>query len=530
MNGNRLAIDTRNPNVCRQVVADLPITNVAAAHATLGNLLSAMYEASPPAADYLAILEQTRQPLIFLQEGVGARYASRPLPANEEESRAFEGTVRLWRLAADSYARVAQLGGGDESIRTQLALVCQRCIHYAGQVIVEHYRARRVLAPHLWMDLHGYFETAEEWQLATQPVAEPVGGTPCNASETFVAVLLLDLANPFSRTPKELVWIQRWARKMAADIQLRPAGESSAKHKGYAVDLMLDRGPLPIEQVIASPSLRLFHTGQLAERFHTLLGRLKDGYTPGSLGLGDDCPKSMAQRLLLQLYRPWCLAAMPRRFERNRASGSLSVVYDIESIYFRIAGIEFSQPGSMRSYSRAEIDQMMTFNHQVDPGRLVNLNAVLARHPVDHWNVADQSLNGYRILRTTPMAPRVEHGQLMAVQAPNRDDFALAHVTWLALERDGSLQAGLQLLPSPARGVAVRGTGPNVATTHPYFPGFFLPAMQSLKEPVSIIIPAGWYVPARIIEVITDRPVLMQLGELLARGANFERCSFTLVS
>jgi hypothetical protein len=76
----------------------------------------------------------------------------------------------------------------------------------------------------------------------------------------------------------------------------------------------------------------------------------------------------------------------------------------------------------------------------------------------------------------------------------------------------------------------VRGTGSGVLATDPYAPGFFLPALQTLKEPVSIILPPGWFVPGRIVEVVTDRPVLMQLTELLTRGANFERCTFTLVS
>jgi hypothetical protein len=525
----RLAINSQNAEQCRHYVANLPITDIATAHSMLHGLLTAMYQAPPPAIDYLAILEQTRQPMIFLQEGVGARYASRPLPANEDEKRAFEDTVGLWQLAADSYARVAQLGGGEEAIHKVLALVCQRCIQYAGQVIIEYYRARRLLAPRLWIDLHGYYETAEEWGLATLPVAEPIGGTPITATETFVTVLLLDLANPYSRTPKELSWIQRWARKMAADIVLKPGGELPANHKGYVIDLMQDRGPRPAEHVARGDSIRLFDTAQLAERVHTLLGKLKDGYTPGSLGLGDDCPKSLAQRLLLQLYRPWCLAAMPRRFERNRASGALSVVYEIESIFFRITGVQFTQPGHTRTYSRAEIEQMITFNHQVDDKRPVNVAAILARHPVDQWNIADQSLNGFRVLRTT-QGPRVEHGQLLAIKVPTKDQFSLAHVTWLALERDGSLQAGLQLLPSPARGVAVRGTGSGVLATDPYAPGFFLPALQTLKEPVSIILPPGWFVPGRIVEVVTDRPVLMQLTELLTRGANFERCTFTLVS
>jgi hypothetical protein len=522
-------IDTRNSRHCEHVVASLPITNSIKAHQILHELLTGMYDAPPPPAAYLAVLELARQPLIFLQENVGTRYASRPLPADSEESAAFERTVALWRLASDSYARVAQLGGGEEQIRKQLGLVCQRCVHYAGQSIVEHYRARRSLAPRLWIDLHGYYETAEEWGFADEPVAEPIGGTPTTASEAYAAVLLTELANPYSRTPKELSWILRWARKMAAGTVLRQPETGTTSAHGYSVDLMQDRGPRPADQVAMTLSTRLFDTSGLGERVQTLLGRLKDGYTPGSLGLGDDCPKTQAQRLLLHLYRPWCLAAMPRRFERNRASGTLAVAYEIESIYFHLTNAEFVQPSHVRTYSRAEVDEMITFKYQLESDRPVNLAAVQARHPVDAWEIADQSLNGFRVLRL-PKGPRIEHGQLMAVKPPNKDQFVLAHVTWLALERDGRLQAGLQLLPSPSRGIKVRGTGGAVSPSDKYSPGFFLPAVPALKEQVSIILPAGWYSPGRVIEILTDRPVLVKLGELLARGANFERSTFTLTS
>jgi hypothetical protein len=292
---------------------------------------------------------------------------------------------------------------------------------------------------------------------------------------------------------------------------------------------MQDRGPRPADHVAVTASTRLFDTTPLGERVQTLLGRLKDGYTPGSLGLGDDCAKTQARRLLLQLYRPWCLAAMPRRFERNRASGSLSVAYEIESIYFHVTGAEFVQPAHVRSYSRAEVDEMITYKYQLESDRPVNLAAIQARHPVDAWEIVDQSLNGFRLLRL-PQGPRVEHGQLMAVRPPHKDQFVLGHVTWLALERDGRLQAGLQLLPTPSRGVAVRGTGPGVSPSDKYSPGFFLPAIPALKEQVSVVLPAGWYSAGRVVEVLSDRPVMVQLGELLARGANFERCTFTLAS
>ena len=167
---------------------------------------------------------------------MSARYASRALPASDEEGAAFERTVRLWRLAADSYARVAQLGS-DSDVHRQLALVCQRCLSYAGQCLIEYYRARRAIAPGLWMELHGYFDTADDWGLIREPVSDALGlfGSTTSCAESYAAVLLVDLANPYSRTPRELSWILRWAHLLAPATAVNLPDEDAGPTKAWLV-------------------------------------------------------------------------------------------------------------------------------------------------------------------------------------------------------------------------------------------------------------------------------------------------------
>jgi len=522
-------LDTRSGEYCRRVIATLPVTNVAAAHPALESLLRAMHLAPPPAAEYLGVLESAREALAFLQEAMASRYASKPLPASAEETTAFERTVGLWRLMADSYARVAQLGGGDATMDQKLALVCQRCIHYAGQSIIEYYRARRAVKAGLWLDLHGYYDTAEDWGLASQGVSEPLdedtGTVTC--ATTYATALLVDLANPYSRTSKELALIVRWARQMSPLTTIARTDDSGGG-RGYGVDLMQDRGLLPVEQLAASATARLFNTASLGEFVQRLLTGLKAGQTPVSLGLGD-CAKAQAARLLLHLYRPWCLAALPRRFQRNQASGSLAVAYDPDAIYFHVAGREFEQPAHVRSFSRSEVDSMVTFGSMVESAKPVSLQTAQRDHALDHWEIVDQSPHGYRVLRKSA-GPRIEHGQLLlALKAPDAKQFVLGRVTWLMQDRDGSLQTGIQVLPHPAAAVGVRPTGLSIAATEKYTRAFFLPAVPAQKEPVSVVLPTGWYSPGRIVEVFTNRQVSIRLGELIIQGSNFERCTFTLV-
>lgn len=523
------APDAQPASHFRQILANLPVTNVPVACDILEALLKSMQQSPPPVAEYMAVLETAREPLAFLQDAVAARYGAKPLPPTEDENAAFARTVLLWRLMADGYAALVRLGGTDPEVQKQMALVCQRSIHYAGQVVTEYFRGRRAVPAGVWTELHGRLQTAADRGLANVPVNEPIGVEgPTTVTETYAATLLVDLANPYSRAPKELAWVSRWARLLAPATRItRP--DDNAGGRGYGIDLTHDSGLLPVDHLAATPSARLFDTSALGERVQSLFARVKAGESPESLGLGNDCPPARAARLLAQLYRPWCLAAMPRRFQRTRASGVLAVAYGLESIHFHITGGDFTQPQHTRSYSRAQVEELWTFRNQLDPTRPLNLRSTQVGHTLDIWDVADQSLNGFRAFRNAA-GPRVEHGQLLALKPPGGDQFALGLISWLVLENDGRLQAGIHVLPGPATGVAVRQTGVGISMADPYSRGFFLPPVLAIKEPVSVIVPPGWYVPGRVVEIFTDRPVLAKLGELLAKGPNFERCSFSLVT
>lgn len=522
---------TESPEAARyrETLASLPVTNVGMACDVLERVLRLMQQKPPAANEYLALLETAREPLAFLNDSLSARYAAKPLPPTEIENAAFVRTTSLWRLMADSYARVAQFGSGVPEVQTQLALICQRCIHYTGQVLIEYYRARREIVPGLWLELHGYYDTAEEWELAKENVSDPMGSTSATTcASTYATVLLVGLATPSSRTPRELGWILRWARLLAPNTQVaRPDEEAGGR--GYGIDLMLDKGLLPVDHLSDTHSARLFDTSALTAIVQNLFGRLKAGDTPASLELGEDCSTSNASRLLLQLYRPWCLAAMPRRFERNRAAGILTVAYGMECIYFHVTGGDFTQPQHTRTYSRLDADKLWTFRNQMDPTQPLHIRAAELGYALDTWEIADQSVNGFRLVRNAA-GPRIEHGQLLALKPPGTDQFLLGRITWLVAQNSGKLEAGIQVLPGPATGVGVRPTGLGISPNEQYARGFFVPPVPALKEPISLIIPSGWHHPDRVIEVFTERPVLVRLGELISRGANFDRCAFSLVS
>jgi hypothetical protein len=422
---------------------------------------------------------------------------------------------------------VAQLGSNDPLVQSRLALICQRCVHYAGKVILEYFRARRAPSPGAWIDLHGYFATAEEWGIDKTAVSEPLNEVRKNqsAAEAYAAILLVDLANPFGRSAHEFAWICRWARRFAPQTAVKPLGEP-IETRAFGIDLMHDASTRPLERLPNTDSVRYFDTRPLSPTLQELLAKLKERASPAALGLGEDCPSATASRLLLQLYKPWCLNATPRRFQRRGASGIAQVCLGFEPIHYHVSGDEFHQPEHVRMYSRGDMERIWTFRDQVDPTKLsVRKNQVQLGYPLERWTVVDQSVSGFRLQRGEAGA-RIENGQLFCLKPPDGEHFLLAQVGWSLMQKD-ELFIGIHVLAGVPQGIAARPTGIKVSHSEHYVRAFLLPAVPALNEAASIVLPRGMYQPERIIEVFTERLARLRLGELLHQGPDFERVTFS---
>ncbi len=526
-NGAPLSIDTADARACAALITSLPLTNAREAHQTLVMLLTGLAHRPPPAAAYLDVLETLRSPLAFLQDEVAQRYAAKPLPPTPAESEAFHQVLALWQAMARAYAQVAQLGADDPQVQNRLALICQRCVHYAGKVIIEFYRARREPSPGIWIDLHGYYATAEEWGIDKKPVAEPLNETSKtqSAAEAYIAILLVDLASPYSRSAHEFSWLCRWAQRFAPLTVVRPLGEP-LETRAFGVDLMRDASTRPLQLLPRTGSVRWFDTRQLSPQIQEMLARLRERQSPAALGLGDDCPATAASRLLLHLYKPWCLNATPRRFQRRGSSGVAQVCLGFEAIHYHVGGIEFNQPEHVRIYSRGDMERIWTFRDQIDPTQLsVHTSQMQLGYPLERWQVENQSVSGFRLQRGEAGA-RIAHGQLFCLRPPDGEHFLLAQVSWNLMQKD-DLLIGIHVLPGVPQAIAVRPTGIKVSPSERYERAFLLPAVPALKEVATLVLPRGGFQAERVVEVFTDRQAKLKLVELLSHGPDFERVTYT---
>ena len=508
----------------------LPLANPLQAEAALNQFFDSLLDSPPPALAYLNLLEQTRVPLCFVEEELARRYVNKALPLGDVEEQAFQQVIAIWRKVTRAYSHCAQLDSDaeDPEHALRVSLVLQRCIYYTSMIIVEHHRARRELPAGVWLDLHGYYASAEEWGVATYPLADALDphGRATHCCAAYVAALLMDLAGPYSLSVRDQGLVRRWATLWAPLVSVHGAEPGEALPP-FIVDLLQDLGLKPMADSLNTSQLRRLDTSRLAMVLTQVRQQLAQKISPAQIGLGEDCSAGVCKRLLEHLSRPWTQARAARKFRRHATSGIARVGAGFEAMHYFISGREFTQPENTRVYSRQEFDTLFVFRHMDDPSAKLQIHQGIQVAVPDEWEVVNQSANGFRLIRSVAGA-KVAHGQLLALCPPDGDRYFLAQVTWLMQDRGQGLVAGVAALPGAPQAISARLLTGHGNRSELYSCAFLLPAVDAVGAAQSLVLPTGWYQAGRVIEIYTDGPWRVRLDHVLQEGPDFERVSFSL--
>ena len=170
---------------------------------------------------------------------------------------------------------------------------------------------------------------------------------------------------------------------------------------------------------------------------------------------------------------------------------------------------------------------MFTFRHGLDPTQGLEVRRSHLGLAVDDWEVLDQSANGFRLLRSTA-GRRLAPEQLLAICPHDGSAHLLAQVVWLMQEQGGGLVAGVAALAGKPQAVAARQLSQSAGHADSYSRAFMLPAFPAIGEEQSLVIPAGWFYPDRLLEVYVDGVWRVRLQQLLSESPDFERVTFRI--
>jgi len=467
-------------------LSQLPLANPPLAEQQLIEFLDALIANPPEPGVLLSLLEQTRVPLSFVEEEMARIYHNKPLVLSDEQEKCFQQVLSAWQRMSKAYALCARLqepATDSPQYATLIATVLHRCLYYTGMVIIEHFRARREIPAGVWHDLHGYYETAEQWGVTCTPVNDSLENdlqaTHCAAA--YVTLLLIEIANPYSNSVRDLNLVRRWAGMWAPLVSLHRV-DDEYEVPPYVVELTNDQ---PLHPTSASDSIghdaRRLDTSRLGLQLSHMLSQLHQRLTPSQLGLGEDTSGHVI-RLLERL-------------------------------------------SSAEAYSRNQFDELFTFRERAAPGQQLSIKSHVS-FPLDEWSVINHSANGFRLGRSHA-GQRISHSQLLAICPHDGERFLLGQASWLMQENSGGLLVGLAVLPGMPEAVGVRHAPAAPGYENRYVRAFLLPAIPSIGQEGSIVIPVGMYKASGLLEVVSDgQPWQLRMQHVRQRGVDFERVSY----
>lgn len=513
---------------CKRWVESLPLTNIQGAQQALATQIRALTTTQLPALERLKILETLKEATIFVQDESTKRYAGKPLPLAVNEAAAWNSGIALWQEICSNYQLCLQAyREGDLSIAPHAALVCMRSLRYLGYTMSDYYRVYRQVPGAMWHALHELYSFAEQHGFARIRVQDSFAQRDPDSScaENYIQTLLLHLANPYSLSVRQLSFAQRWLEKWATLIGLTTQPLPPSPIPALAVDLGGSDSVVLASGLEPQPNVRYLDLEQLSKTMRQTINLLKQGQTPGQLGLGEDARQPGCENLLMLLYVQWCRTGTTRGEDRREAEAPASVCFGIPAVHFHLnGGREFRPPGELTSREKQDLDTfgyISRVEHEVERD---------SENALETCQVLNHSAAGFMCLQREPDGKaRISHHQLLAVRRTGSKHFHLGMVQWLKVGENNGLSCGVRLFPGTPEAIAVRPSNFNPAGSSRYERALLLPEVSAPATPATLILPAGWFQSGRFVETFSDRKQVVKLLNLLEKGNDFDRGTIAIV-
>ena len=509
---------------CKAWVRGLPLTNVVQAQADLLGQVRQINSAAHSPLERLKILELLREPTVFVQTELSKKFFNKPLPLAEVERKSFQQVVALWQELGTGYQLCVQAClDGDKEIETRSAEACHRALSCVATGMVDHLRANHHFPESYWHALHALYRHAEQLGVTGQPVSDPTSRErsqrTCTAA--YVAPMLLVLANPNEMFQRHVSMVSRWLERWAEKTMVTKTAPEAPEKPLLLVDMASNKGAYRNAPAGAEP--RWINIDQLSHTIKKRVHFLRKGQAPAELFLGDDCVQPACESLLVLLYQHWCDGRDVRTHPRKSVAASAQACSGVEAIHYYLSGSSFRQPDAQSEVARHHRDEIATFGHV--GRREEEVHSLIHGLVLEDWEIQNETVAGLRLMRPqgNPGA-RVLPLQLFAVRPQDSKNFMLAIVRWVVMVGD-DLTIGVRLLPGVPEPAAARLTGLN-ARNEIFHQAFFVPAIPALKSPASVILPAGWFKPGRVLDIFAAQLLKIKLQESLERGVDYERATF----
>lgn len=516
---------------CARWIGTLPLTNVQLVQQMLSDQIAALAKADLSALERLKMIEALKETVMFAQAELAKRYIGKPLPLDQTDANAWQSVTGLWRALGAAYqVCLDAYRAGDLAVAPHAALLTLRCLRTAAFGLFEHYQVYLEPDATTWRGFHALFAFAEEQGLARVRVQDTFAKRDADSScaEAYVQGLMANLANPYSLSVRQIAFLRRWLEKWSSQVDLSRQPLPPGQIPALAVDFAKEAPPGLAAQITHSASVRYLDLESLSKSLRQTINLLKQGQTPGQLGLGDDARQPGCENLIMLLYLQWCRAGTLRTEQRSPAAEPAEVCFGITDAFKLLGGEEpAKQDVEFNARDKWEVENL---GFSV---RLSNTAKQAAVKKSEAWQILNQSNSGFMcMLREAGGVMRMMHNQLLGIRR-GAEPPRLGTVQWIRVSSANETQCGIRLFPGAPRPIKVRPANFNVPKGQEYEQALLTAAVAMPAAPISMILPAGWFQSGRLLElqgeVQDDKKRLAKLLNLIERGADFDRCAVEML-
>lgn len=528
---------------CADWLEALPLTNSAVVQLQLCKQLELIAAAGIKPAVLFDILEAMREPFGFVQAEMAKKYVHRALPLADLELTARNNSLLAWQAYRTAGLVCLQsLLDGARDLKSVAATVCHRALDAHARMMIDQARTNCEAPVADWKMLHTIYRAAEQLGVEGEKVKDPLSReapvSHCMAVYAQPVLVTIGSYNEWNARQSAMIlrWLERWSTKIritstppAAPVKPPVLTNTDSERGGFRI--AEGAAGVPAAGATAAstapalgPGVRYIDIGDVSLSIKNCVILLRKGETPVNLGLGEDCVMPHCEQQLITLYQHWCDGRVDRNAARRPSTSDALVAIGLEVMHYYLSGKPFKQPGvptELTSKQRAEI---ATF------GRIATRDddeySQMHGYSMEQWQLRDESLAGMSMVRAKAVhGHRIAAGTLLAARPAGAKVFMLGTVRWVQWLTDGQIMVGVRAIPGTPMPVGLRPTGIN-ATKEKFHQGFLMPAVEILKTPDSVLMPAGWFKPGKVIEVDSDKPWRITLVDVIERGGEFERCTY----
>jgi len=300
-----------SPDQVGSWLAKLPISNPAEAAEKLGRFLSAFNRIELPASHRARLADLLKTSVYHLADKLVPGLDGQTLPLPKPQYRTLElGQTLLGELATTQKRLILDALSRSQDGATVGKLLSD-LLDCTGRLTLSCYRNHTALPTGLWLDLHQSYLCAQHFGIA----ATPQGG---DLVETYKAMLLLALADPYQFTGQELDWTRDLAVRTAGMANIAPANAAGKSLAPFHIQADMDNPPQPsTRHYTKAQSTLFFETSGIARQLAMLGNAIRTRRVKAGLTLPPEADWPAYSVLLNKLKLRWG-ASKHRMIQRRK--------------------------------------------------------------------------------------------------------------------------------------------------------------------------------------------------------------------